>query len=807
VSVTAATARTTAHNVSSLVYRRLSPAWIVASGLALYLFLIDLIDARTSVLQRGDEGLLLTTVTYTVHGQIPITDYYQPYGLAWGLPGAIAHWLGFTSVLAIRITYGLFPPLVTLLATVFVWRRTDWKLGVLVGLVSFASQDPSYSMGYAALFAFLLMVDRLAKRTPTGSLHEVAARFPHGLIGAAAVLSLAAWARVEYASFGVLWAVVLVIVLRGRDRIRQAASAVFLAALPTLIVLATGGATHLWWIIRYLAGSGIASFRVQRGRPIDLSFIPHRLDELAHFQLSSHVPGLEFGGAYGVGLALVLIGICLFLVPATRRRILADKTYLTPFLIALSAVVLYGLTGAFNSTYSEIGAVVIWAAAALLLRRIPLAAAIGALVILAWPLLVQGFAPGSAIDTWSSRPAVPAYGVAPGLKDIPVAADLGGRSMDALARLWRALGLQGRPMLGVARRNDVFWSNDMIMGYLVDAPPAAWPLTYDPGVINRPDVERATVQSLCHNRAPVVQFIDDYPYYVGTPVYVGSRYLDEFLAIDYGVRALAGYYRILLPATSKCVLPESVSDTTVRALRDRWITRGEMPAAGALAVLLMDRARAHGQPVDPSDAAIAALGGYRLLDAESPPDPLAQSLYSLTYGAPHPALAAAAAQGSLNDIEALAATTAWIKYRTPGPTQAAANAALALALAVRHPNWPLAIQNVTAIIPPSEAIFRELSRDSGTPAYDQWRWDYYVTQHQYRQALSAGLATIADYNRMHDPLNAGQAEATLAKLRGLPVNCSLLLLAKAAQKPGSNVPPWHGALPACSEPEITGASL
>ncbi len=749
--------------------------------------------------------MLLTTVTYTVHGHIPITDFYEPYGIGWGIPGALAHLLGFGSVLAIRITYGLFPPLVTLLSTVFVWRRTDWKLGVLVGLVSLAYQDASYSMGYAALFAFLLLVDRLARRTSTGSLQEMAGRYRFQLIGAGAVLSLAGWARLEYASFGAIWAVALFIVLRGRERIRQTASAVFLAAMPTLIVIATGGATHLWWIVRYLAGRGIDSFQVQRGRPIDLSFIPDRLNELAHLQLASQIPGLEFGGAYGVGLAVVLAAICMFVIPATRRRILEDRTYLTPYLVVVSAVVLYGLTGAFNSTYSEIGAAVIWATAALLLRRIPLAAAIVALVILAYPLLIQSSAPGTLVDRWSSRPATPTVGVAPGLKDVPVAPDEGGPSMAALAGLWRQLGLQGHSMLGVARRNDEFWSNDMIMGYVVDAPPAAWPLTYDPGVINRPDVERATVRSLCQNRAPVVQFVSDYPYYIGTPVYVGSRYLDEFLAIDYAPRALAGYYRILLPRTPGCVLPESVSDASVRSLRDYWITRNEMPAAGALAVLLLDRARAQGRPVDPVDASIAALGGYRLSGNEFPPDPLLQSLFSLINNVPRPELAQAAVHKWPNDIETLAATTAWIKFRTPGSTQAAANAALALA--IRHPSWPLALDNLSAIVPPSPTIFRELARASGTSDFDQWRYQYYSGKHEFRQALSAGLATIADYIRVDDPLDAGQAEVTVAKLQGLPVDCSVLLLAKASQKPGSSVPPFHGRLLACSEPGFAGASL
>ena len=410
--------------------------WLVGGTFAAYHLMMQLVAARDFVFERADEALTYTTATYLLHGQLPITDFYEPYGVGLGVPGAIAHLLGFGTVLDLRITYGLFPALATLLATVFVWRRADWKLGVLVGLVSLASNVSRYSMGFAALFGFLVMVDWISRRTVTGSLQEMAASRPRALVLASAVLSLAGWARVEYEIFGVIWAVVLVLALRGRERVRQSLIAVSLAVLPTILVLATGGATHLWWIVRYLASGSVDGFNAQRGAPIQWGALTHWLTQFWHFKLPSGDPAQEVG-SYGVGLAVVVVGAAMFAVPTTRRRLLRDDpAYLAPFMVAVCAATIYGLSGHFDSTYASIGAVVVWVTAALLIRRIPLAAAIAVAVLLGYPFW-GGTGPGSWIDLWNSRPPIDNAAVTPALHNIPLSADGGGASMTSLVALWR----------------------------------------------------------------------------------------------------------------------------------------------------------------------------------------------------------------------------------------------------------------------------------------------------------------------------------------------------------------------------------
>jgi hypothetical protein len=356
----------------------------------------------------------------------------------------------------------------------------------------------------------------------------------------------------------------------------------------------------------------------------------------------------------------------------------------------------------------------------------------------------------------------------------------------------------------VARRNDEFWSNDMIIGYLLNAPAAAWPLTYDPGVINRDDVERATVQSLCQNHAPVVQLDHNYEYLPGQTVYVGSRRLDEFLATDYRVRAVAGIYRILVPVGQSCVMPSSLAGSTLTSLRDGYVAQGDLPAAGAIAIALIDRERAQRRPVDWADASTAALGGYQLQDDELPPDPLGLSLRSLVDHMQRPSLLVAANTRWPNDLEALAAQTAWLQLRAPNDNRAVA---AILSLAIRHPNWPQAIQNVTGVVPPNDAVFRRLPGAVGNPVFDVWRRDYYRNLKRFQPELSAALAAIADYVRIDDPLNAAHAEFELSALPGLPEGCRLLLRQAAAAKPGVGIGALPGPAPSCSVPAVAHASL
>jgi hypothetical protein len=788
-----------------VAWSRIEPRlpWICAALLAAWCYLILIVAARIDILGRFDDGIEFSTVTYLLHGQLPYTDFYEPYGIGLGLPGVVPHLFGVDGAFALRLVYGVFPALVTLLVTPFVWRRCGPAIGLLVGLITMTSTTPRYSMGFAALFGFALIVDYAVRSTTSGTLQEAAERRPRLLLAASAVCSLAGWARVEYAIFAVLWAIVLVIVLpTGRRRWLLSIATVGLALLPSLIVLVTGGLRHLWWFVSYTLSSSPSGFHAQRGQPIEWHLLSDRLEQLLHFELGASTPS-EIVGSYGLALAVVLGAVALLAVPSWRSRLLTrDRSYLTPFMVLACAVVLYGQAARFSLPYGVIGNPVFWVAAALLIGRPRAWVLIVLFALFAYPFL-PGIAPGTVYDTWASRPPVDNRVVVPGLNRIPISEDGGPPSMAALVSQWHALRLDGRPTLSVDLHNDVDWANDAIVGFLLDAPAAAWPLTYDPGLFNTATVERATVRELCRSRAPVVQVTAAYTYPPNVKPYVGSRLLDEFLASNYQIRAIAGFYRVLLPSTPRCVLPTQLNDRALETLGYKWIANGELPAAGALAIARLERAHADHRQGSSADAALSTLGGYTLTGAELPTGALGDALRALAAGSPASGLAPAAAQPWPSDIERLAAQTAWIAHRSPTESGTPQAAAAVYSLALKHANWPQAIANLSAIQPPSRALFRKLERlgAAGQPGFDRWRRSYFEQAGDIRGSVAAGLALIADNVRRNDPVEAGQAELELAAYPGVSPGCALALRRRAGARPGMRVPvPPDG--PACAQPEL-----
>jgi hypothetical protein len=784
---------------------RVSPAWLYAGLLSAWCYVIMIVAARVDILERFDGGIEYTTVTYLLHGQLPFTDFYEPYGIGLGIPGVLPYILGFHGVFALRLMYGVFPAIVILLVTPFVWRRCGPAIAIIVGLVTLQSNTPRYSMGYTALFGFVLIVDYAVRRTTTKTLQEAAEKHPRLLIAASVVCSLAGWARLEYAIFAVLWAVVLLLVLpRGRRRWVLSATTLFMAALPTLIVFVTGGLRHLWWFVSYTFSSSESGFHAQRGHAIEWNQLEERLNELVHFQFGASSSGTTVA-TYGFGLVVVIVGGAMMIVPAWRRRLLAhDKSYLTPFMVMACAVVLYGQSARFSPVYGVIGIPVFWVAGALLVRRLPSWALMAVLGLVAYPLL-PSISPGFIYGIWKARPPTANRVVVPGFNRIPIDEDGGAPSMAALIAQWRALGLDGRATVDVGLRNDVAWGNEAIVGFVLNAPAAAWPLTYDPGLVNTTTVERGTISELCSDRAPVVQHDQTFPYPPGVKVYVGSRLLDEFLAVDYELRAVAGFFRILLPSTSHCKLPQHLSNRELEAIGEKWMEKGEPAEAGALAIARLERAHARHEPGSTSDAALAALGGYTLANDEVPQGDLGDALLALAPGSPPTTgLAAAAAKPWPSDVERLAAQTAWVAHRTPGEAGTEQATAAVYALALRHADWPQGIANLSAVQPPSPGLFATLARLGArdTPGFDRWRRGYYLARAgDTKEAIQAGVALVEDYERLRDPVDAGEAELELAGDPGVTSGCAYALRRNAGMRPGIKpIVPASG--PACAQPEV-----
>src|SRR3954471_7834156 len=105
---------TTTHSAAGArtVLRRLAASpWLVGALPGALHFARGAADGLRLPVQRFDEGIQLSSGALITHGELPLRDYYQPYGPGFGLPGAVGRWLFGNGILADRLVYLFVPAL------------------------------------------------------------------------------------------------------------------------------------------------------------------------------------------------------------------------------------------------------------------------------------------------------------------------------------------------------------------------------------------------------------------------------------------------------------------------------------------------------------------------------------------------------------------------------------------------------------------------------------------------------------------------------------------------------------------------
>src|SRR5919206_4191049 len=108
--------------------RLLTSPWLAGVLLGLLHFAREAADALRMPIQRFDEGIQLSSGALIAHGQMPLGDYYQPYGPGFGIPGVIGRWLFGDGVFADRLVYLFLPAPVTTLGYVVITPPRRWPV-------------------------------------------------------------------------------------------------------------------------------------------------------------------------------------------------------------------------------------------------------------------------------------------------------------------------------------------------------------------------------------------------------------------------------------------------------------------------------------------------------------------------------------------------------------------------------------------------------------------------------------------------------------------------------------------------------
>lgn len=683
-------------------------------------------DALTAPLQRFDEGIELAAASFLRHGVMPIRDAYIPYGPGLGLAGLPAELLFGPDGVAQRLSRAVIVAICAALLTALAARRTRLSVALAIGIVPFAFGGTSrYALPTIVVLLFALGIDSLARTAAAGTLESAVAERGAALALLSALLGTAAWFRPEYVVLSVLWAAVL---LRGvrvsRRTILLGATGVLVAIAPFVAFAATGGARHVFWWWRY----ALFGFRRYRGQPIDWALPGRWLWAVAH----GHFPSALGLGmiSYVAGILLVLAWLAQVALPRRFKPFQRDPTLLFPFLVLVTAYVVYAQSVRFSGENGRNVAALVWAGIAVAPFRRPktkaVAAAIG-LVAIASGLAAFPHAPGAIRAAWATDGAAPQV---PRLGRMPLS-DAERPSLAAIEWIWRRQVPTGSPVFVAGLRNDDAQGNEPVLYWLLDARPAAWPAVYDPGLADRLDVQQEVVERLCRTRAPVVQLRPATVYGSFAAQRHGSRLLDEFLPLQYRVAAVTPYYRLLLARSGPCADPGRIPATAVRSRQAQLLRTGDLVGAGALSVLLIDRALAHSTPPLEADVAAALAGGFWQPDDLLPSGALGAALRALREQRADPALAAVAADPPANAVVALAVQTGYVTLENGAatPRQRIRVLAALWTQLERHPRWPDAFDNLTALEPPGPDAFIRLRR-IGVSGPDALRWEF-----DYRASL------------------------------------------------------------------------
>src|SRR4051794_38974576 len=147
------------------------------------------VDAHTFVIERFDEGIQLSSGWFLSQGEVPLRDFYQPYGPAFGVPGTIARWLFGDGLFADRLVYMLAPAALTVVAYVFMTRRRGWRWGLALAVLTLPSSVPRYAMCWLAIFVALLIAQRAIDATRERSFRAGIVARPWLFLGAGCVMA------------------------------------------------------------------------------------------------------------------------------------------------------------------------------------------------------------------------------------------------------------------------------------------------------------------------------------------------------------------------------------------------------------------------------------------------------------------------------------------------------------------------------------------------------------------------------------------------------------------------------------------
>lgn len=458
-----------------------------------------------------DDGLQLASGSFVSKGLIAFRDYYVPYGPANAYLLAALRLGGFDSLEASRTLFLILNAGVAGLGTYLIIRRTGIASGAVFGLIVVAF-PPSWSYTGVVLLVIASYLTAIGWKTG-GHLRplvdEPSPRANARLLIVGILLAMAVWFRWEFAVILVVW---LTLILQ-RPRSNRAAKArltlipLACAAAPYIAVVGLGGGSNLLEAIRY----ALFKYPRYRGLPFPTS-APWELFEVAWtsrtLPLEQLVYSLSFF-AVGLGLLLLAMGPVSDRYERIRwvRTFEPDETRMILIVGATAAFLLLSLRTRPDLFHANQLMALGWLAVLWNRPRYRLMGIGAAVVIVTMSLVVieplhsNRWAEAYSLAQTTPNPDVPRLGHI----------TIRGEDHDDLQEVVDAW-IQYRhknPSLSddifVANRsNSLTFMNSPIVYWLLDARPAHWLTTFDPGFADQEPVHLQIIRALCQSGAALV---------------------------------------------------------------------------------------------------------------------------------------------------------------------------------------------------------------------------------------------------------------------------------------------------------------
>lgn len=491
------------------------------SGVAILLALISsvafvLFHAPTVVLipvNIFDEGLQLASGAFADKGLIAFRDYYVPYGPANAYLLAALRSVGFDSLEASRTLFLLLNGAVAGIGSYLVIRRTGILAAVVFSGLVLAFPPASSYTGVVLLViaSYLTAIGWRMTFRARPLVEQPSANGNTRLLIAGILLALTVWFRWEFIAILAVW---IVLVLQRPKSGNQAKFTLVLvpaaiAAVPYVAIVALGGGTNLFDAVEY----ALFGYPRYRSLPFPLT-APWELFSLTWSNRTIPYNQLVFTMSYfAIALALLLLVIGLFAKRHKRwqwaRVFERDDTRMIVIVGATAGFLLLSLRTRPDVAHASQLMLLGWLA---VLWNRPRYSQLGVTVaVLAISTLSVLTIQSLQSNSWaaaSSQIQSSAIEELPRLRYVTVGNDDDDADLREIFGAWNQYRLANPfasdAILVANRSNSMTFANAPIVYWLLDAPPAHWLTTFDPGFADQEGQQRQMIDALCESGAALV---------------------------------------------------------------------------------------------------------------------------------------------------------------------------------------------------------------------------------------------------------------------------------------------------------------